>query len=194
MFQIHSKTSSTISPLPPSWLSLTQKGLLWSRWIPRIWRWEIISLRGEEKKLHHRAFLSTPGERNYDVGDRELLAVKLSLEEWRQWLEGVQHPFLVLTDHRNSEFIQQAKWLNARQAQWSLFFNWFQFTLSYRLGSKNLKPDTLSRVYLPTNCELLPFLNYLDLQLLHHFVLTPWNIWSFSLEFLYGLFWNYFLD
>ncbi|XP_043977886.1 uncharacterized protein LOC122833953 [Gambusia affinis] len=29
----------------------------------------------------------SPSERNYDVGDRELLAIKLALEEWRHWLE-----------------------------------------------------------------------------------------------------------
>ena len=30
---------------------------------------------------------------NYDIGNKELLAVKLALEEWRQWLEGAQVPF-----------------------------------------------------------------------------------------------------
>lgn len=90
---------------------------------------------------------SDVGVRNYDVGDRELLAVKLALEEWRHWLEGAQHQFLVLADHKNLEYIQQAKQLNPRQARWSLFFNHFQFTLSYRPGSKILKPDSLSRVH-----------------------------------------------
>ncbi|XP_049332441.1 uncharacterized protein LOC125800254 [Astyanax mexicanus] len=35
----------------------------------------------------------SPAERNYGIGDRELLAVKLALEEWRHWLEGAAHPF-----------------------------------------------------------------------------------------------------
>ena len=37
-------------------------------------------------KIHPCAYFSlglSPAERNYDVGDRELLAVKLALEEWR---------------------------------------------------------------------------------------------------------------
>ncbi|KAK3518249.1 hypothetical protein QTP70_034616 [Hemibagrus guttatus] len=108
----------------------------------------VLSQRGADNKLHPCAFLShrlTPTERNYHVGDQELLAVKLSLEEWRHWLEGAKHPFQVLTDHKNLEYIQQAKRLNPRQARWSLFFNRFQFILSYRPGSKNLKPDALSR-------------------------------------------------
>lgn len=101
-------------------------------------------------KVHPCAFYShklSPTEQNYDVGDRELLAVKLALQEWRHWLEGAEQPFLIWTDHRNLEYMQSAKRLNARQARWSLFFSRFHFTLSYRPGSKNVKPDALSRQF-----------------------------------------------
>ena len=102
--------------------------------------------------MHPCAFLSrrlSSAERNYDVGNRELLAVKVGLEEWRHWLEGAQHLFIVWTDHKNLEYIKQAKRLNSRQARWVLFFNRFCFTLSYRPGSRNVKPDALSRIYDP---------------------------------------------
>ncbi|KAK3555441.1 hypothetical protein QTP86_016104 [Hemibagrus guttatus] len=108
------------------------------------------SRRGEDNKLHLCAFFShrlTLTEKNNHVRDRELLAVKLALEEWWHWLEGAKHPFQVLTDHKNLEYIQQAKRLNAHQVCWSLLFNQFQFILSYCPGSKNLKLDALSRVY-----------------------------------------------
>jgi hypothetical protein len=82
-----------------------------------------------------------------------LVAVKMALEEWRHWLEGAKHPFLVWTDHRNLEYLQQARRLNPRQARWALFFGRFDFTLSYRPGSKNGKPDALSRQFLPNNRE-----------------------------------------
>lgn len=39
-------------------------------------------------KLHPVAFFThklSPTERNYDVGNRELLAIKLALVEWRHW-------------------------------------------------------------------------------------------------------------
>ena len=104
----------------------------------------------EDGKLHPCAFFSrrlTPAEQNYDIGNRELLAVKLALEEWRQWLEGTSTPFLVWTDHKNLEYIRTAKRLNPRQSRWSLFFTRFNFTLSYRPGSRNAKPDALSRVF-----------------------------------------------
>uniref|UniRef100_A0A671TP74 Gypsy retrotransposon integrase-like protein 1 n=1 Tax=Sparus aurata TaxID=8175 RepID=A0A671TP74_SPAAU len=102
--------------------------------------------------MHPCAFLSrrlSKAERNYDVGNRELLAVKLALEEWRHWLEGADQPFIVWTDHKNLEYIKKAKRLNSRQARWALFFNRFAFSLSYRPGSRNVKPDALSRLFDP---------------------------------------------
>ncbi|KAK3571419.1 hypothetical protein QTP86_012060 [Hemibagrus guttatus] len=82
---------------------------------------------GEPGKLHPCAYYSrklTAAECNYDVGNRELLAIKAALEEWRHWLEGARHPF---------------------QARWALFFTRFRFTVTYRPGSKNGKADALSR-------------------------------------------------
>ncbi|KAK3563471.1 hypothetical protein QTP86_030077 [Hemibagrus guttatus] len=109
----------------------------------------ILSQRhGEPGKLHPCAFYSrklTAAEANYDVGNRELLAIKAALEEWRHWLEGARHPFQVLTDHRNLEYLRGAKRLNPRQARWALFFTRFRFMVTYRPGSKNGKADALSR-------------------------------------------------
>ncbi len=71
--------------------------------------------------------------------------MKLALEEWRHWLEGTTHPFIVLTDHKNLEYLRLAKRLNPRQARWALFFTRFHFTVTYRPGTKNTKADALSR-------------------------------------------------
>ena len=100
-----------------------------------------------DHKLHPCAFFSrrlTPPERNYNVGNWELLAVKLALEEW---LEGTEQPFIVWKDHRNLSYIQFAKRLNSRQARWALFFGHFNFSLTFRPGSRNIKPDALARLY-----------------------------------------------
>ncbi len=111
----------------------------------------ILSQRqGNPSKLFPCAYYSSKlnaAERNYDVGDRELLAMKAAFEEWRHWLEGSKNPFVVLTDHRNLEYIRSAKRLNPRQARWSLFFSRFSFKVTYRPGSKNGKADALSRLY-----------------------------------------------
>ena len=108
--------------------------------------------QGEPPRLHPCAFFSkkmSPAEQNYDIGNRELLAIKLALEEWRHWLEGAQHPFEVITDHRNLEYLREAKRLNTRQARWSLFFTRFNFKVTYRPGDKNVKADSLSRLHQP---------------------------------------------
>lgn len=73
-----------------------------------------------DERIHPCAFFShrlSPSERNYDVGNCELLAIRLALGEWRHWLEGSSVPFIVWTDHRNLEYIRSAKRLNARQAR-----------------------------------------------------------------------------
>ncbi|KAK3565245.1 hypothetical protein QTP86_001581 [Hemibagrus guttatus] len=108
--------------------------------------------QGNPRKFHPSAFFSrklNPAEVNYDIGNRELLAVKLALEEWRHWLEGAKHPFTVLTDHKNLEYLRAAKRLNPRQACWALFFTRFKFAISYHPGLKNVKADALSRIYGP---------------------------------------------
>ncbi|KAK3509845.1 hypothetical protein QTP70_014799 [Hemibagrus guttatus] len=102
--------------------------------------------QGNPPVLHPCAFFSrklSPAEANYDIVNRELLSIKLALEEWRHWLEGAKHLFVVLTDHKNLEYLRAAKRLNPRQARWALFFTRFQF-ISYRPGPKNVKADTLS--------------------------------------------------
>ncbi len=107
---------------------------------------------GEPPHLHPCAYYSrklSPAERNYDIGNRELLAIKLALEEWRHWLEGAQHHFTVISDYKNLEYLRSAKRLNPRQARWALFFTQFQFFITYRPGDKNVKADSLSRIHAP---------------------------------------------
>ncbi|KAF7647278.1 hypothetical protein LDENG_00174850, partial [Lucifuga dentata] len=114
----------------------------------------ILSQCSAVDKIHPCAFFShrlSPTECNYDIGNRELLAVKLALEEWRHWLEGAEQPFIVWTDHKKLEYIKTAKRLNSHQARWALFFGRFNFTISYWPGSRNGKPDALSRAHVSSN-------------------------------------------
>ncbi|KAI3354966.1 hypothetical protein L3Q82_004757 [Scortum barcoo] len=107
--------------------------------------------QGPDAHLHPCAFFSrclTPAEANsttWGTGNSSY-AVKLALEEWRHRLEGAAEPFVVWTDHKNLAYIQSAKRLNPRQARWALFFSRFNFSLTYRPGSLNTKPDALSRL------------------------------------------------
>lgn len=73
--------------------------------------------------------------------------MRLALQEWRHWHEGAKHQVLIWADHKNLAYIHQAKRLNPCQAKWSMFFAQFDFVLSYRPGTKNLKLDALSRTW-----------------------------------------------
>ncbi|KAJ8333796.1 hypothetical protein SKAU_G00411150 [Synaphobranchus kaupii] len=65
-----------------------------------------------DNKLHPCAFFSrrlSSAERNYDVGDRELLAIKLALEEWRHWLEGAASCMVAAVSWRIEEIVRSAQ-------------------------------------------------------------------------------------
>lgn len=91
----------------------------------------------------------SPAERNYDMANHDLLAIKIALKRWRHWLEGLEQPFLICTNHKNVSYIQHAKQLNSWQARWQLFFNRFNFFISYRPSSRSTKPDALYRQFSP---------------------------------------------
>lgn len=132
---------------PPLPFCLTQTLLASLRWR---WRWtrrHRAHRSSSDQKPHPYVFFSrrlSPTERNYDVGNRELLALVLALQEWPHRLEGSAQPFVVWTDHKNLTYLQSTKCLNSHQARWALFLGQFNFALTYRPRSKNTKPDALS--------------------------------------------------
>lgn len=74
---------------------------------------------GEKPRIHPMVFFSrklSPAEQNYNIINCELLAVRLTLEEWRHWLAGAAQPFTILIYHRNLEYLSTAKSLNPCQA------------------------------------------------------------------------------
>jgi hypothetical protein len=54
-----------------------------------------------------------PAKRNYDIYDKELLAIVKTLKEFRAELMLVGN-MLVLTDHKNLEYFTTTKLLNSR--------------------------------------------------------------------------------
>jgi len=101
----------------------------------------------EEEKWHPVAFYSkslSPVEQNYEIHDKEMLAIICALEEWRHFLERARHPVEIWTDHKNLEYFMTAKKLNRRQARWSLYLACFDFKLTHRPGRCMGKPNVLS--------------------------------------------------
>ncbi|KAG0158414.1 hypothetical protein PDIDSM_5928 [Penicillium digitatum] len=76
--------------------------------------------------LHPIAFFSkkhSAAECNYEIYDKELLAIIRCFEEWRPELEGTPR----------------------REARWSEFLSRFNFKITYRPGKQGAKPDALTR-------------------------------------------------
>src|SRR5260221_2595602 len=51
-------------------------------------------------------------EHNYQIHDKEMLAIMCTLDEWHHFLEGVTEKFKILTDHWNLTYLQDAQKLN----------------------------------------------------------------------------------
>jgi len=86
----------------------------------------VLSQMRDDRRWHPVAFISkslSPAEQNYDIYDKEMLAIIQALEQWQHYLEGTEHPVQVLTDHKNLEYFMVAQKLNWRQARWSMFLS-----------------------------------------------------------------------
>ena len=84
-------------------------------------------------------------ERNYEIHDKEILAIICTLEEWRHFLEGATYPVEIWTNYKNLEYFMIAKKLNHRQAHWSLHLARFNFLFHYCPRHTMGKLDVLSK-------------------------------------------------
>ena len=84
-------------------------------------------------------------ERNYDIYDKELLAIIRALDEYRHHLEGHPEVVEIWSDHKNLTYFKSAQKLTHRQARWALFLTRFNFTLTHKPGSTMTTADPLSR-------------------------------------------------
>ncbi|KAI0993916.1 hypothetical protein K3495_g14268, partial [Podosphaera aphanis] len=108
----------------------------------------VLSQLNEDGLLRPVAYFSskhTPAECNYEIYDKELLAIVKSLEEWRPELQGTSEPFDIKTDHKNLAYFMTTKALSQRQVRWSEFLSQFNFRIIYRPGEQAVLPDALSR-------------------------------------------------
>jgi hypothetical protein len=110
----------------------------------------IHSIRTPDGELHPVTFhLQTlgPAERNYDMHDKELLAIFKAFKVWHHHLEGSATPVEVFMDHKNFEYFTSSKMLTRRQAQWSEYLNAFNLSLHFQPGKLGAKPDALTRCW-----------------------------------------------
>ena len=102
----------------------------------------------QDNKWHPVAFLSkslNEAERNYEIYDKEMLAIMVALDEWRHHLLGAKLQFEIWTDHQNLTYFKKPQKMNRRQAQWITELQEYNFTLHHKPGKTNVKADLLSR-------------------------------------------------
>ncbi|KAK4685054.1 putative transposase, partial [Tremellales sp. Uapishka_1] len=107
----------------------------------------ILSHSDENNQLRPVAYYSRklqPAELNYEIYDKEMLAIVEAFKIWRPYLEGAQG-VSVFTDHKNLEYFTTSKVLNRRQARWGEILAHFDFKITFRPGTSMGKPDALSR-------------------------------------------------
>ena len=75
----------------------------------------VLSMKCEDERWRPVAYISkslNEAERNYEIHDKEMLAIIRYLEAWRHFLEGAKGRFEIWTDHKNLEYFMKAQKLN----------------------------------------------------------------------------------
>ena len=60
-----------------------------------------MDINGDHHPCTYLSKSLTKEQRNYDTGDRELLAIVRMLKEWRHYIQGSGHTTTILSDHDN---------------------------------------------------------------------------------------------
>ena len=87
----------------------------------------------------------TPLELNYNIYDKELLAIVTVLKEWRAFLQKTAEPFVVKMDYKNLIEFLITKELNCRQVKWVKMLVEYYFEIKYVKGTDNARADVFSR-------------------------------------------------
>lgn len=91
-------------------------------------------------------------QRKYSATERECLAVLLSIENFRHFVEGSQ--FIVQTDAMSLTFLRtmSIESKSPRIARWALKLSKYDLILQYKKGCDNIPADALSRSVLTVDC------------------------------------------
>jgi len=108
----------------------------------------ILSIMTKDNEIHPVAFHSrtfSAPELNYDVHDKELLAIFEAFKMWQHYLEGSASAINVVTGHKNLEYFSTTKILTRQQARWSEYLSQFNLVICFCPGRLGAKPDALTR-------------------------------------------------
>ena len=83
------------------------------------------------KPIAFMANLLNEAERNYEIYNKEMLAVMQGFYEWSHYLWVYNAEVEVLTDHQNLMYFQKPQNLNQQQARWILDLQEYNFTIKH---------------------------------------------------------------
>jgi hypothetical protein len=104
----------------------------------------------KSKKRKPIAYFSctfSPAEANYDIYEKEFLAVIKAIEHWRAHLIWTKQPFIIETDHKNLTYWKEPKKLTGRTARWHEKMQDYNFKIVHIPGKRNGPADALSRMH-----------------------------------------------
>ena len=108
-----------------------------------------VLIQRDEKNIPHPvAFFSktlNEAQRNYDVYNRELLALVETCRHWRPYMHQPMHTVTIYTDHANLTFWKNPGNHNRRVARWHAELMEYDFKLQHIAGKRNGRADALSR-------------------------------------------------
>jgi hypothetical protein len=109
---------------------------------------EILSQKEDDDHIKSIVYFSKTlsfAECNYEIYDKELLAIIRCFEQWRAELQSVKTFINVLIDHKSLKYFMITKKLNRRQTRWAKFLVEFDFKIAYQSEKKNDKTNSLIR-------------------------------------------------
>lgn len=100
---------------------------------------------GVRKPIAYYSKKLSSTQRRYSATERECLAVLLSIENFKHFIEGSQ--FIIQTDAMSLTFLQtmSIESKSTRIARWALKLSKYDMLLQYKKGSENIPADALSR-------------------------------------------------
>lgn len=108
---------------------------------------DVLSQYDDDGTLRPCAYFSqksSPAECNYEIHDKEMLAVIKCLNQWDSELRSVRE-FEVITDHKNLEYFMKPRQLGERHVRWRMILERYNLRFHYRPGKLNVLADALSR-------------------------------------------------
>ena len=87
----------------------------------------------------------TDTERNYQIYDREMLAIIRALQSFRPYILGCPITTTIHCDHKNLSFYREPQHLTGRQARWIEYIQQYNIEIHWKPGKHMIISDSLSR-------------------------------------------------